>query len=815
MADEQIIYLSPEEELTNVRERLERSRSRRIILVIPAQAQLRSHVSWRLLYSRAHELNKDVLIISADRQIRAVVKAAGFKIADSLESPLTSRPRAASRPGRPGLGGKTSPRLRAPTSKSAPADQTNARHAPEPPAGQQSLRSSLDPGLRSEPVDRPYRREDDSVLKSRQAQPVENVEDDKQSQFDYRIDSSLSHPHPVNQPFEDEEPNHVYEDYRQSQSIRQAAQMGDADTMLPPPPPLESRAPMRDQPISSMEPRDPLTFLDDEPTVHLHLPEQRGSAFTHDVEEQVSDISNQPDDALQIEDQGDMGDIVDRSASSPGIVAVPGEEEDAPDPASVHGRPRAKPHRSAVPPQTSQPDDEMALPPVPEQGPAPAAAGLSAPGPAPVELPRVRPQGRSMQPAAKRRSVGALRPPLRAAGRPQSAAQGSSKYSAARLIVPGLILLALLVLVLLVILLPSADVTVVLPAHTYSLPLTLTANASSRQDSVQHTLPAQTLVYATSVQGMGKATGVTTAGTVAANGSVYFTNNNSAAQGQVDIPTGTLLATQNHVLFTTQADVLVQPGQTLPTTILAQNPGVIGNVAAHAITVLPTEGISMIRQANPGVAINLNVDNANPTTHGGTGTASQVTSQDVASVKNTLDIRVNAQIQSYLQKNVHDGDQQGRVIRDESPTVTPARGGVATSGTFLETLKVHMTVLVVRASDLQAAASAELKNALIKQGLVLVPQQEVQLRQLKNTPATDGSSLVLRFTAAGQVAAQITADTVRNLMSGKTIDYARNVLDGKNGTPNALRTEISVHNGVLHFMPFLPQRITVHFQASQ
>ena len=90
MADEQIIYLSPEEELTNVRERLERIPTRRIILVVPTQTQLRSHVSWRLLYARARELNKEVLVISSDRQIRSVVKAAGFRVADSLESPPMS-----------------------------------------------------------------------------------------------------------------------------------------------------------------------------------------------------------------------------------------------------------------------------------------------------------------------------------------------------------------------------------------------------------------------------------------------------------------------------------------------------------------------------------------------------------------------------------------------------------------------------------------------------------------------------------------------------------------------------------------------------
>ena len=77
MAKEKIIYLGPEEELTNVRERLENTKAGYIILIIPPQTQLRSHVGWRLLRSRVRELGQDVLIISSDRQIRAVAKAAG------------------------------------------------------------------------------------------------------------------------------------------------------------------------------------------------------------------------------------------------------------------------------------------------------------------------------------------------------------------------------------------------------------------------------------------------------------------------------------------------------------------------------------------------------------------------------------------------------------------------------------------------------------------------------------------------------------------------------------------------------------------
>src|SRR5258708_25044094 len=131
MTDEQtIIYLSPEEELTSVRERLERTQARRITLVIPQQTQLRSHVGWRLIHARMRELGKELLVISPDRQVRAVARAAGFRVAETQESP-SSRPRTGSstRPGSAPTRG--SARSRVGGSRGGPEGQV-----PQPPACQ-------------------------------------------------------------------------------------------------------------------------------------------------------------------------------------------------------------------------------------------------------------------------------------------------------------------------------------------------------------------------------------------------------------------------------------------------------------------------------------------------------------------------------------------------------------------------------------------------------------------------------------------------------------------------------------------------------
>ena len=127
-----------------------------------------------------------------------------------------------------------------------------------------------------------------------------------------------------------------------------------------------------------------------------------------------------------------------------------------------------------------------------------------------------------------------------------------------------------------------------------------------------------------------------------------------------------------------------------------------------------------------------------------------------------------------------------------------------------------MTVLVVRAADLQAAATAQLKDTLDKQrgGVALVPQQPVELKQLKNTPAKDGHALVLKFTAVGQVAPQISEDAVRNLVSGKSLDAAQHALAGANGIPEVQDTpQITVYPSFFHWMPFWSQRINIHFKT--
>ena len=88
---QKVIYLGQDDDLNQAAERLEHTKEQRVAIVVPQEGALRSSVAIRLLNKRARDLGKDLCIISADRQVRAIAQATGLRVAESLESPPSSR----------------------------------------------------------------------------------------------------------------------------------------------------------------------------------------------------------------------------------------------------------------------------------------------------------------------------------------------------------------------------------------------------------------------------------------------------------------------------------------------------------------------------------------------------------------------------------------------------------------------------------------------------------------------------------------------------------------------------------------------------
>jgi hypothetical protein len=86
--DKQILYISPDEDVTSIRERLAQASTPDVAIVIPPQTHLRSHVAWRLLQRSAQALGKDISIVSSDPHIRAIARSVRLKVAATLPAAL-------------------------------------------------------------------------------------------------------------------------------------------------------------------------------------------------------------------------------------------------------------------------------------------------------------------------------------------------------------------------------------------------------------------------------------------------------------------------------------------------------------------------------------------------------------------------------------------------------------------------------------------------------------------------------------------------------------------------------------------------------
>ncbi len=836
MTDEKIIYLGPEEELTSVSERLEKTNAGRITLVIPPQTQLRSLVGWRLLHARMRKLGKDVLVISSERQIRSVAKAAGFRVADSQESSPSARTRPSSHPSRSGTGGKTPQR-----SQNSPG-----RGNQENRAQRQRQQPNQPPVVADDRQQKQQtRRETSSGTDTGAASSTYGIQDAQfRSPMDLHIDTSPSI-RPLVPGRVDDELDTLTADYNVSQSIREAAQGTGAGTVSPAPGTREPSSGIPRQESKTSLPAgnedDPFAYMED--LQPASLPEQRGSTHIEDIESGISDIADVPTDDLEykIEDMGDEGAVFLPQDFSPHPWSEPAVEE----PGRVE-MPRvydAPPRNSRIGKLPLQDiDDEEKLPPVPEQPtyimPSPSAAVRSPALPTPSTAgnrgpqPIIQPQARSVSTTAAspktKKPAKASRPATSLPASKRASLTPGRRNSRIAAISVSVVILVLAALAF-VIFGSNATVTIILPTRPLSLNLQYVASTNSAQDpTFSQVLTPPHPFTATSAPGQGTATGVTQQGNTNAKGTVFFTNK---GKQPVVIPTGTMIQTGGPagVQFVTDVNVLVLPASTQgytppPVKVHAQNPGTSGNVLAGTITVIPPAGLQAIVAAQatpvPTSSVILTVTNPDATSGGGAANVPQVTQKDVDMLKKALHPDLQKQIAKWLAKVLRQGDVGGKLIPDvlgsstplpeEIPTTTPKVGQPSANGKFTGELSVTVRILVIHAA---AISNAQLNTNAMKMNpaFVLVTQRP-SISKMKPTPSPDGTTLSVSWTATGQIMQKVSAQQISSLVAGKGVDQAKSDIVSKAGITGVTIPSIDVFPPFLNIMPLRAEQIHVVVQ---
>lgn len=856
MTNEQIIYLGPEEELTSVRERLEGTQAERIMLVIPPQTQLRSHLGWRLLHSRMRELGKDVLVISSDRQIRTVAQNAGFrvadaKVADAKESSASNKQRPASRQARTDVGGKTIQRSRNQPGRGRPS--TRFMWSKQQSQSQLAANDRQQaPQSRGEKESKISRADEAITGSGAAASSTFEIHDEQFAQpYESHMETSPTMHSQVPEHEDDEfdplKAGVYIEDLHVAQHIREAAQSTDTGAAQPAPEIRELPGDRPEQqsmlqPAGEMD-EDPFAYMEDIQPVSL--PEQRASTFIHDLDPGIPDISEVPTDVqeAEIEYLGDEGEIGLQQDSLSRAWAEPVLEE--PYEAETPRVPGARSRQGnlgnlARPSMEDLEDQDKLLPPEQPARATPSPGALSsaalASSTAGRRQPKQQAQARNVtvppttqqarKPAATKGSRNVAAPPV------SRTTPSTSGHRGSRIMAIAFISLVVIVLALLAFLYfgSNATVTIIVPTQTLSLPQPVQYEASTNQQDTQHnTIPSQVLTQTVSAMGQGTATGTIKQGNSSATGTVIFTNNGSQP---LDIPTGTVIATSGSVAvqFVTTANVHVEPASTgnpvPPVQVLAQNSGDSGNVAANAINIIPPDSITTIATYNniPKTSVILTVTNPSPTSGGGALNVKSVTSSDINALEKTLHQQVQNQIIDWLAKVVHAKDVKGTLmpdvlgsstfLKEEKLVITPALGQAAPNGNFNGVLSVTVSLLVIRDTAIQAAGRAQL-NAIaskMKPAFVLATQRPVNVTVTKSSPSPDGKTLSITVTATGQIMQLISPKAISNLVAGKSVDQAKTVIKSGAGINRVVATRIDIFPPLLGIMPFRPEQIHVIVQ---
>lgn len=848
MSDEQMIYISPDDDLTSVRERLEGVLSKQVTLIIPPHTQLRSHVAWKLLHARAREMGKEVLIISSDPQIRSVAQAVKFRVANSLEASQSGQVRSASsRSGRISSVGKGKS-AGASSQRSAPGKETEARGTDSPRSRLQRQTSRKSPDAVERTGEklggkRPGTGETITGKVSNVIPPAFRVPDKQFGQpYDFRIDTA-----PPIQPLPPEpieEPDLFLEDYHQSQDIRKAAsgeiprqrlqEAADTTSRMPEEvaPEDESLLAHRHTPLPRIQ-DDPYEFMQDsQPPPPA---EQRAAVSMEDLDTSkhaIRDISEPPIEIVEgeIEYQGDMGDFVIHDDSDAPPAARPSQPRDLRRP----GRMGTAGKELQLPPGLSREED--ALPPIadvptrvirssqPLQQSRPRSGPIRPAASAPRQVPGAATGARST------RSQPIARPGMSStsAGRTRVGAQTrSQKVTRRRLSASNALLIASIVAVLAIVgslayFGPSASVSVTLPSRDYFHAVHLVARPNVAANPGLAVVPAQTQIKTFTVSGTGTATGKMKVGTVPATGTVLFTNNGAAP---VDVPTGSVVATgdANAVLFVTTADAVIPlanatpPPPPVPVPVQAQKAGESGNVAAGSITVIPDDSLNTIAQYNQisPAKLQLKVVNDKDITGGGTGTATVVLRQDLDGVKKSLHAQAQGDIDAWL-KQLSANGVMGKTSVTDTLVNPPGEGQVVNNGSFPAVLKIDVAALYLPGASLQSAALAQLNRFIAKDGaypnyvVITDAKHPVRIDGLRQT-AGDLAGMTLDFTATARATPNITADAVRRMIAGTSIGDAQTLLASRIPGVQKQSIEIKVSPGFISWVPFFPGRIDVIF----
>jgi hypothetical protein len=154
------------------------------------------------------------------------------------------------------------------------------------------------------------------------------------------------------------------------------------------------------------------------------------------------------------------------------------------------------------------------------------------------------------------------------------------------------------------------------------------------------------------------------------------------------------------------------------------------------------------------------------------------------------------------------------VLDQEQVSTTPQVGQPANSGTFSGTLTLHVSVLVARAADVQAAARLLLSTAAsqLRPAKMLATQLPVTLAHVQSVQSPDGATLAISADANGETLPQLDLNAIASSITNQGFSQATNGLKNGTSVPNLVKVrnvQISIFPSFLSILPIQAGRIRI------
>jgi hypothetical protein len=302
---------------------------------------------------------------------------------------------------------------------------------------------------------------------------------------------------------------------------------------------------------------------------------------------------------------------------------------------------------------------------------------------------------------------------------------------------------------------PSAQVTLVAEASPFSADVQVNASPGSSL------VPIRVVPITKTASMQASASGVQIIPGKLATGQFTYQDNCPYQQG-IEIFNGQRLATSSGVEFAQLGDLTIYPGQSQTVSIEAVQPGVAGNVAAGAITVIEQNQFSCLTGSNQ-----------DPTS-GGVDQQQQTVIQatDISTAHSLLEQNLRQQILNQLGQDQRSGETMVNppFFQDKQFSTDHQVGDQVK--TFTATLTVYAEGDFYSAAALQRAFRAQLA-AKVPAGKQLTTDR---IQPDFTVTASQGGHVTFQGKATAYVAPKLPLDSIRNQLAGKSVSQARSLL---------------------------------------